>query len=424
MRIKTGLFVVSLAWWSIDVATAWTCRQGITGFCTCPAGLGTDTCDNIQAQCAKTFCSLCLRTAWQADVKVDCSKVPAWKECALFERDLRGRGGAAAAAVAQFQAHVCSSVLGCCDGADPTLRLHVEDALFGARYPLAALPAGTCAAAVRAGGRAALDACSSCRASVRVEIQSDPAACVTRLATTAPGYRPAPFSWEERCEFVSDVVQVRRGCGVHAGYESDVCTQSPLPPSPWQAAYPRLQPALTDAVCACVGCCHEPAPKRRPGGGSQPSPPQPLLSKTAPGLPGAPASGGVSVGGSISAPSPPVPGGSFRFSTVDAEAEAVAELEAAIAAADPGYTCLYDALQASNSCAPPPSLQVPPCIHPRRDSPPTLPQEDAWAAGLLDGESEWEAELRDEGEDGEGEDEEEGSGEESTGPGVPPIAPE
>ena len=35
-----------------------------------------------------------------------------------------------------------------------------------------------------------------------------------------------------------------------------------------------------------------------------------------------------------------------RFSAVDSGAEAVAELDAAILAADPGYTCLYDALQA------------------------------------------------------------------------------
>ena len=172
-----------------------------------------------------------------------------------------------------------------------------------------------------------------------------------------------------------------------------------------------------------MGCCHEPAPKRRPGGGSLPSPSQPP-SSTAPGHPGAPARGGDSGGSSISTPSSPALGGSFRFSAVDAEAEAVAELEAAIAAADPGYTCLYDALQARQLrplflTAQASVHSPPPCLPSH-----TLPQEDAWAAGLLDGESEWEAELRDEGEDGEGEDEEEGTSEESSGPGVPPMAPE
>ena len=107
-----------------------------------------------------------------------------------------------------MQAHVCSNVLGCCNAADPVLRLHVEEALFGSRYPLSALPASTCALAVRKGGTTGPDACSSCRKAARVEIVSDPSVCVTRLASSNSGYRAAPFSWEERCEFVADVVQV------------------------------------------------------------------------------------------------------------------------------------------------------------------------------------------------------------------------
>lgn len=108
-----------------------------------------------------------------------------------------------------------------------------------------------------------------------------------------------------------------------------------------QVAYPRLQPALTEAVCACAGCCHDPAPPRMP-----------RHQQRAPHA--APAAGATSAG----AP---------RFSAAEAAAEAVLGLEADIAAADPGYTCLFDARQT-----------------------------DAWAAGLLKGEGEWEAALRDE----------------------------
>ena len=52
----------------------------------------------------------------------------------------------------------------------------------------------------------------------------------------------------------------------------------------------------------------------------------------------------------------------------------------------------------------------------------TCLQEDAWAAGLLVGEGEWETELRDE--DSEGEAEEGGSDADGEGPGLPPSAEE
>lgn len=134
-----------------------------------------------------------------------------------------------------LQAHVCSSVLGCCDNADPTLQLLVEDALFGQRYPLAALPAAACDSAVKAGGGVA--ACEACRAAVRVELQSDPEACDSSTASTyadaaaAPGRRAAPPSWRERCAFVADLVQVRLWGGGRRGRACPLCALLP-PRSP------------------------------------------------------------------------------------------------------------------------------------------------------------------------------------------------
>lgn len=217
------------------LAAAWTCRQGIAGFCACPAGLEAETCRHIESQCARSFCSVCLHSAWQSVVEVNCSASPSWKGCSEFQRELYGRGGVESALTAQFQvrtlsklpvgtdllltrhaasqAHVCSSVLGCCDAADPALPLLVEDALFGERYPLAALPAPACAAAVQ-GGRGEA-ACDSCRAAVRVELRGDPGACASSsAASAAPGRRAVPSSWEERCAFVADLVQAR---GVEGG---------------------------------------------------------------------------------------------------------------------------------------------------------------------------------------------------------------
>ena len=111
--------------------------------------------------------------------------------------------------------------------------------------------------------------------------------------------------------------------GIHGGLGSGGCRQgshsSLLCPFLFrpQVAYPRLQPALSDAVCSCLGCCHEPAPRRQR--------PPPVAEPGAEGQAGA--------------------ASEFKFAAADSGLEAVAELEAAIAAADPGYTCLYDALQ-------------------------------------------------------------------------------
>jgi hypothetical protein len=173
--------------------------------------------------------------------------------------------------------------------------MHVEDALFGGDgpgYPVAALPAAACATDVQAGRGPA--ACAACRAATRVEIYSDPArSCLPSSAATSPQYRPSAFSWEERCEFVADIVQT---------------------------AYPRLQPALSEALCSCAGCCHEPQP-----------PPAPAAAPAREPMVGLDGGGGRS--------DPP------RFAAADSAAAIRAELDAAIAAAQPGYECLYPPLQ-------------------------------------------------------------------------------
>lgn len=216
----------------------WTCTNGADAFCRCKPFLvsaAPATCAAAQSRCRETFCSpICLGMAWRPVISVDCARAPMWAGCADFAEELRS--GAASAIVAQFQAFVCSRILGCCPADGENVRQLVDDSLYGEAFPRRALPMRTCS---KYGSGQHASRCSACEAAVSVSLAVRPDMCVPKLGTgfgqrsdaasgNANQFAVEPESLTERCAFVQDAVS---------------------------SMAERLVPALQDAVCACAGCC-------------------------------------------------------------------------------------------------------------------------------------------------------------------------
>lgn len=200
----------------------WTCERGMDAFCQCDPRLRDATpelCSVAAAQCRASFCSpVCTSMAWGVRVSVDCSAAPGWHDCPRYAAAMHA-GGGAAAVEAQFkvramrsggaahcnmchhhhhhtspaQAHVCSRVMGCCDGEDKALQWRVDEALYRDHYPRPVLPAAGCTGAGNGEAR-----CAACRAATRVSLTADASLCAPSAPTLAETYVVQPLSLHER----------------------------------------------------------------------------------------------------------------------------------------------------------------------------------------------------------------------------------
>jgi hypothetical protein len=203
---------------------AWTCYQCMTAFCACAPTLQEDhpdLCKVTEAQCRKSFCSpICTSMAWKVDISVDCNNAPQWVECSHFKVAMAQ--GAARAITTQFQvrkfslvriqarqlyyccmqAHVCSSILGCCTAEAETLNFLVDQALFEDHYPQALLPVQTCSKAAR--NISSVDLCTQCQKAVSVQVSSDSSNCAPAAMSLSESYSIQPLSLHERvCQSTS-----------------------------------------------------------------------------------------------------------------------------------------------------------------------------------------------------------------------------
>lgn len=141
--------------------------------------------------------------------------------------------------IAQFQAFVCSKIVGCCSADGEDVRQLVEDSLYGEAFPERRLPMRACVARRGIEQQNRASRCSACEAAVSVSLAVRPEMCIPQLgagfgqqdgttSSSAKQFAVQPESLSERCAFVQDAVS---------------------------AMADRLVPALQDAVCACAGCC-------------------------------------------------------------------------------------------------------------------------------------------------------------------------
>ena len=210
-----------------------TCEVGMKAFCKCPLQIQQrhpDLCKKTLAQCRKSFCKpLCLRMAWGSRVKVHCEKAPEWRGCRDFAEEVKH---AEKAIAAQFQAHVCSSQLACCRNYTKLVDW-VENQVYGATYPHAALPLPTCMSQQGPGSKGVVTGerrrtlCTLCERVIEVDIDTEEEKrCVPRGTNLK---KITPMSLHERCLFLSDMIANMKA---------------------------KLVRELRRAVCGCTGCCH------------------------------------------------------------------------------------------------------------------------------------------------------------------------
>ena len=114
-------------------------------FCRCnPLIHDAATCDALVASCRDSFCmpgcmSSSSLSGWSIELDVNCALAPQWKFCSTFKDQV---AEASRALTAQFQSHVCVGA-GFCN-VTRALTRHVENHLYGSKFPEHMLPIESC----------------------------------------------------------------------------------------------------------------------------------------------------------------------------------------------------------------------------------------------------------------------------------------
>eukprot|EP00743_Colponemidia_sp_Colp-15_P009178 GILK01010015.1.p1 GENE.GILK01010015.1~~GILK01010015.1.p1 ORF type:complete len:295 (-),score=30.53 GILK01010015.1:499-1383(-) len=202
-------------------------REQFCNLCHQSTTIPKDVCDTLQTQCRKSFCKpICLRMAFDPVITVRCEKAPLWKDCEVFKKELKLRD---TSVLAQFRAHICGGLLGCCSDASE-LTAWLDPHIAGDRTGHHVLPLPSCElsrtkeTAADDVARTMPSVCAMCRAAVDFQIRSGEN-CVREESKDKD---VLPFSLQQRCHFVADL----------AG-------NLPLP----------IVRHLKSRVCSCAGCC-------------------------------------------------------------------------------------------------------------------------------------------------------------------------
>jgi len=199
-------------------------EQAHAEFCVCPRAVhGEAMCKVMDDSCRASFCNpICLSSAWQVELEVDCAAAPEWKACPEFARQVLEVQPAIAA---QFQAHICLQTHLCPTTHTDQVANWVEAASHGPLWPEHVLPIPACLRDYHAlHPRIGQSTCDACSRIVRASIRRG-----TCQMGFVPGFESREMSaLQERCEYVADYIST------HAH---------------------SLLLELQRSVCSCLGCC-------------------------------------------------------------------------------------------------------------------------------------------------------------------------
>jgi hypothetical protein len=211
----------------------------------CPDGGPKAFCDAITRECSDLFCNpMCERNSFTVAVTFGSG----------FGQEKKAHTGEAL--VAEFVAHACSAMLGCCAD-DARLFDYVENNVFQNDYPRPHLPSASCAHDPL--DKAAASAlCSKCKSAVTVKVE--PAEC------TYPVVDASASNGKKKKLLLRRLLSENEDGGVGAALvEADGFPGKPAFKSLQErcvalqtkakAKFSSMTSAFKKKVCGCMGCC-------------------------------------------------------------------------------------------------------------------------------------------------------------------------